>query len=51
MPDGTPATMVSILKPKMIQCCGMHFSTLDKHAALLTRELVYEQEMNRCIVP
>jgi hypothetical protein len=50
LPDGRPATMVSILKPKIVQCCGMHLSTLDKHAALLTRELVCEHEMNRIVL-
>ena len=51
LPSGRPAVMVSIFKPKIIQCCGMQVSTIDKHAALLTRELVYEHEMNRCIIP
>jgi hypothetical protein len=50
LPDGRPAVMVAILKPKMVQCCGMQVSSLDKHGALLTREVVYEHEMNRCFI-
>jgi hypothetical protein len=51
MPDGRPAMMVSIFEPKLVECCGMQVASLDKHAALLTRELVYEHEMHRCIIP
>jgi hypothetical protein len=51
MPSGRPAVMISIFRPKMIQCCGMQVSAIDKHAALLTREVVYEHEMNRCVIP
>jgi hypothetical protein len=43
--------MVTIFKPKIVKCCGMQVSTLDKHAALLTRELVYEHEMSRIALP
>jgi hypothetical protein len=50
LPGGAPAIMVSIFTPKIVQSCGMQVSTIDKHAALLTRELVYEHEMNRCVI-
>jgi hypothetical protein len=51
MPDGPPAVMVSIFERKMIECCGMQVSALDKHDALLTREIVCEHEMSSIIVP
>lgn len=47
MPDGQPAVMVSLFEPKIVECCGTRVSTIDKHAALLTRELVYEHELKR----
>lgn len=50
MPSGEPAIMVSILKPKLVKCCGIEVSTLAKNAALLTREIVYEHKKDRSII-
>jgi hypothetical protein len=47
LPDGRPAVMVSIFEPKMVQCCGMQISSIDKNSALLTREIVYEHKMQQ----
>jgi hypothetical protein len=51
LPDGRPAILVAVFEPKFLECCGMKLSTMDKHAALLTKELVYEHEMSRIIMP
>lgn len=49
--DGNVGMLISLIRQRMMTCCGMSVSALDRHAALMTNELVLRFEKDGIIVP
>jgi hypothetical protein len=49
--DGKVIMMLFLLQPRIVECCSMRVSFMDRHAALMTSELVIRFQKSDIILP